>query len=226
MDLKSWTRPSDQFSALASCWPDEAIVMAECPQKNVLARAADLPDIRPEAQEGNDPQGETPPPDASGQKQPGVSPWRRGHCIAQSGHVRWRRLGQKLRVVVAGAPDVPEGRGPEDWVPEGWGAPDETRDLPTAEAESREIVLWGRQQPGEALWLELRIPNLMSAPDQHPAAHDEEVRDEYVRRCLQVVTYRDAASGRALYHRYTGITYARTEEGDRAFERLEAAPAS
>jgi hypothetical protein len=108
----------------------------------------------------------------------------------------------------------------EAFVPESWGEPDQVRDLSAATTEERDIALWGRRQPGEDLWLEVRIPNLMTEPDQHPTGHGASVEDTFVRRVLQVRTYRDPESAEVLAHRYEGIGYARTDDDDAVYEPL------
>lgn len=196
MELSSWTLPCTDFQAFWSSWPETPLVMAESPRSVVLASTADLP------MSGSD--GET------------MRQWDRGHVFTSRRHVQWRRLGDRVRVVAAA----------DGFQNDAWGRPDEVRSLDAVRTASREIVLWGRRRPGEDLWLELRIPNLMSAPDQHPSGHDASVRNAFVRRCLNVVTYSDETNGQVLHHRYTGLTYARTGEDDAVFEPVEPADAS
>lgn len=137
---------------------------------------------------------------------PSDAAWAAGDCFTEGWHVTWRRLGERVRVVACGPAPLPEAR---------WGEPHATLDLSGAEAEARQVVLWGRRNPGEELWIELRIPNLMTPPRQHPQGHDDHVAEDYVRRTLHVTTYRDPATRALLVHRYTGLGYASTDSQGR-----------
>lgn len=141
--------------------------------------------------------------------------WSRGHCFTEAWHLRWRRLGTTVRLVGYGP--VPT-RGD-------WGEPDAERSLGDLDTEPRSAVLWGRQEEGEEMWLELRIPNVMMPPAQHPSGHDppEQVRSgaSHVRRVLQFVTYCSPGPGAMDFHRYVGVGYARSDAGDTTFEATE-----
>jgi len=138
-----------------------------------------------------------------------IATWRRGHVFTEDGHARWRRLGQSIRVVSAGGP-----------VPDSWEAPAHAKDLDFARVEMRDVVLWGRRQPGEKLWIEVRIPNLMTEPSHHPSDHGKAHADQHVRRVLTVATYRHPDSADVLFHRYQGLSYARTDEDDVVYDSL------
>ena len=131
--------------------------------------------------------------------------WTAGDCFTADWHVTWRRLGGRVRVVACGPAPLPKA----------WGDPHATLDLGGAEAEERRVVLWGRRNAGEDLWIELRIPNLMTPPRHHPAGHDAAVAEDTVRRALHVTTYRDPETRALLLHRYTGLGYARTDDEGR-----------
>jgi hypothetical protein len=138
--------------------------------------------------------------------------WRQGHCFTPDWHLRWRRLGTSVRLVGFGP--VP-GRS-------GWGEPAAERSLDDLETTARSAVLWGKRQPGEQMWLELRIPNVMTPPTQHPQGHgpsDDEVGESVVRRVLQMVTYRVPGQDSGDFHRYVGLGYAPSGEEDETFEK-------
>ncbi|MFB6274113.1 MAG: hypothetical protein ABEL51_14580 [Salinibacter sp.] len=141
--------------------------------------------------------------------------WRRAHIFTTDWHLRWHRLGSQIRAVAIG--EVPTAGG--------WDEPDATLDLEDAETSEREVVLWGRRQAGEKMWLELRIPNLMTPPKQHPSGHGGGFGDEHVRRTLRFVAYQDASTGRTVIFRFAGIGYARTDGEDTTFEVLSGADA-
>jgi hypothetical protein len=134
----------------------------------------------------------------------------RGHCFTADWHLHWRRLGARVRLVGMG--EVPGASG--------WGEPQSAQDLGAYDAEENRVVLWGRREPEETMWLELRIPNLMVPPRQHPADHGPESLDRSLRRFLRVVTYRDA-TGRACFHRYAGVGYAAVDPEDSTFDVLD-----
>ena len=137
----------------------------------------------------------------------------RGHCFTADWHVRWRRLGAQVRLVGMGT--VPGASA--------WGEPQSTRDLTSFDASEDRIILWGRRQPEEVMWLELRIPNVMMPPEQHPADHGPEHPSRPIRRFLRVVTYRDP-TGRARFYRYTGLGYAEVDADDSTFDLLDDSP--
>lgn len=140
--------------------------------------------------------------------------WRRGHCFTEEWHLRWHRLGTAVRLVGFGS--VPERSE--------WGDPAAERSLEDLNAEPRSVVLWGQQEEGEEMWLELRIPNVMTPPTQHPSGHapTEQMQLEagQVRRVLQFVTYRSPDPSATDFHRYLGVGYARSDDEDTTFDVL------
>ena len=187
MDLTSWTLPHDALDLLPEVLPSEALVMASSPRHVALTTLGDIDAL------------------------PAASLWPaydQGHVFTNDWHIRWRNLGDRTRVVVAG--DAP--------LPGSWESLEATRDLAGADTEALQVILWGRNQPHDGLWIELRIPNLMSSPDQHPADHAAAVDDAYVRRYLQAVTYRDANTASTLFTRYTGLAYAASSDDDTVFD--------
>jgi hypothetical protein len=162
--------------------------MAERARQVVLSRAEDAPDEE----------------------------WRKGHLFTEDWHLRWRRLGDRVRVVALGS-DSSTGDFPST---DSWGESEATRSLEDLDSTAREVVLWGRRQAGDEMWLELRIPNLMTPPEQHPRGHGEAHSDEHVRRTLRVVAYREPDTGEAVMSRYVGIGYKETDADDRTFETL------
>lgn len=144
--------------------------------------------------------------------------WRQGHLFTEDWHLSWRYLGERVRIVALGAESSANSPLPTDT----WGEPGATVDLGDLKTNTREVVLWGRRQPGDEMWLELRIPNLMTPPEQHPQDHGEAHSDEHVRRTLRFVAYREPGTGEAVMSRYIGIGYKRTDGDDRTFEPLSA----
>jgi hypothetical protein len=201
MILRSWTRPAAGADALLRDGPADALLLADSPHLVALTRLDALPGPSFTEALPDDPQS--------------AQSWRQGHVFTPEGHLQWRRLGQQIRVVTSG-----EAAG--EWVPDTWGEPAAETDLRGADTDERTVVLWGRRRAGEDFWLELRVSQFMTAPVHHPPGHGEEVADEYVRRALQVRTYRDATSQEVLHHRYLDLTYAKTDEDDTIFEPVEA----
>lgn len=183
LHARSWTLPAETWEAQWPHWPAESLLMAERADQVVLAYLRDAP----------------------------AKDWKQGHLFTAAWHVRWRRLGAHVRVVLLG--DLPE--------PAGWGAPDERLDLTNALEESRQLVLWGVRSANEDFWIELRMPYIMHEPLLHPAGPAAPGSAAYVRRRLEVITYRDAADGRLLLHRYTGLGYAATGEQGRELIPLD-----
>lgn len=184
MTASSWTFPRKKWAGLDT-HQTSSILLAERAHQVVLSRAGDAPEAE----------------------------WRRGHVFTSEWHLRWRRLGDRVRAVAIGA--VPAASH--------WDEPDASLDLDDTEASERQVVLWGRRQPGEGMWLELRIPNLMTPPTQHPSGHGEGFGDEHVRRTLRLTEYQDPSTGRTMIFRYSGIDYARTDGEDTTFEPLSGA---
>lgn len=177
MHLRSWDlSPSDWAERWNADWPPESLLLAERPDQVVLCNKTDVP--APEAT------------DAA----PG---WMRGHLFTGAWHVRWRRLGGRVRVAAFGTP------GALDALPD----PRATLDLSEAEPEERSVALWGAKQEGEDFWLELRIPHVMRAPHLHP--YGEDPPQGAARRRLSVLVYR-ADDHRVLAQRLTGLRYAAT----------------
>lgn len=191
MVVYSWTLPVTQWEAYWQQRPtrEGMLVLAERTDQVVLTASGE------EAAQG---------------------PWRRGHLFDASTYVRWRLLGDRVRVVATGTVDaVP------DHLPEDWPAPEDTLQLSDAEAVEVPVVLWGRQEPGEAHWLELQLPKIMTAPVHHPPplnGSGEGLR----RRMLRVVHYREAATGRVLFQRYTGLVTAHNDADDTRLDPLAA----
>lgn len=182
MNLRSWTLSQDDWTFSEDAPPD-AIFLAEGLRTTALSRYGDRPD----------------------------ADWRQGHVFTDAWHVRWRRLGHQVRVVVAGAPPA--------LVPEG--APGHTLDLSTANTAPYQYILWGRRNAGESFWLELRIPHFMEPPHDHPAEHGDEVAGTAVRRLLRSVRYLDPDTGATVFERFTGLTYAASNEDDTTFELID-----
>ena len=186
MNVRSWLLSHDDWSAVGGLGGlDEGLVMAERPRHVVLTRRGDLPD----------------------------ADWRRGHCFTEDWHLRWRRLGDAVRLV--GMWPVPDRSG--------WGEPDAEQSLTGEDATPRSAVLWGRQEEGEEMWIELRIPNLMTPPTQHPSEHEPGAPGliddaDHVRRVLHFVTYSANGAAAPALHRYVGIGYARSDADDTTFE--------
>jgi hypothetical protein len=106
----------------------------------------------------------------------------------------------------------------------GWGETDAEQSLASEDATARSAVLWGKREEGEEIWLELRIPNLMTAPTQHPSDHEPSSGPEamggarHVRRVLHFVTYPAGDATTPDLHRYVGLGYARSDADDTTFE--------
>lgn len=144
---------------------------------------------------------------------PGDQPWTAydaGHVFTATWHAKWRRLGTSVRVVLAGPVSVP---GP-------WPEPDHTRSLDGHDTEAVRLVLWGRQQNDEALWVELRVPHLMSPPDQQPSGHvgGADLAGGYRRRVLEGTTYRHPDTQAVFFTRYQRLRYAASDANDAVFE--------
>lgn len=137
--------------------------------------------------------------------------WYRGHCFTADWHLRWRRMGRVVRAV---------GLGPVP-VRSDWPEPDAKRSLEEFDAEARSLTLWGKRQPGEAMWLELRIPNVMEPPTQHPEDYGTNIPDELLRRVLQVVTYEGPGGEAEVFHRYVGLGYAQSDDEETTYEILD-----
>jgi hypothetical protein len=74
------------------------------------------------------------------------------------------------------------------------------------------------------MWLELRIPNVMTPPEQHPRDHApsaDALDGTHVRRVLQMVTYRVPGPDQGDFHRYVGLGYAQSDEADTTFEEAD-----
>jgi len=135
--------------------------------------------------------------------------WSRADVFTPDWNLRLRRLGGTVRAV---------GAGPVPGV-ESWDEPAVTESLDEATESLDQIVLWGRQNAGESLWLELRIPHLMTTENHlHPKDHGSRHRNQMVRRCLQVVRYDH--DGEVLFHRYTRLRYARADSDDTTFQMI------
>lgn len=184
MDVRSWLLPREDWLGVSA--RDKGLVMAERPQQVVLGRPGDLPDAE----------------------------WPLGHCFTEEWHLRWRRLGDTVRLV---------GMGPVPGRPE-WGDPDTEQSLAGEDATPRSAVLWSKQEEGEEMWLELRIPNLMTPPTQHPSGHEPPSGPEamdgarHVRRVLHFVTYPSGDAATPDLHRYVGLGYGRSDANDTTFE--------
>ncbi len=137
--------------------------------------------------------------------------WTRADVFTSEWNFRFRRLGDAMRVVAAGP--VP-GAGT-------LGEPDREVSLGEAEADPKHIMLWGRRNAGEAMWIELRVPHLMTADaGLHPDGHGKEHSDQMVRRRL-VVARHEGDEG-SFFHRYTGLSYAKTGPDDTFLEPLSS----
>lgn len=136
-------------------------------------------------------------------------PWRRIDVFTPDWNLRLQRLGETVRAVAAGSvPGV-----------SAWDAPDATESLEEATPHNAQAVLWGRQNEGESMWLELRIPHLMTPHNHlHPDGHGEEHASQKVRRCLSLIRYEQ--DGEPCFHRYTGLSYAETDAEDTTFDAL------
>ena len=140
--------------------------------------------------------------------------WR-GHAFTAGWHAQWRRLGTSVRLVVLGAAPL------ADALPE----PDEGRTLDLANAEVQEDrhLLWGQRMPGEAFWLESRVPHVMQPPTLHPSAEPGGGlgSERPQRRALTLLRYIDPDDGRLLLLRYTGLVLLPVSESG---ELLDAVP--
>ncbi|WP_157621214.1 calponin homology domain-containing protein [Salisaeta longa] len=136
-------------------------------------------------------------------------PWTRIDAFTEDWNLRVRRMGGQVRAVAAGA--VP---GLEDW-----GPPHSEESLDDAQSSDARAILWGRQNEGETLWLELRVPHLMTPSNHlHPQGHDAAHRNRMIRRYLTIVRYE--RNGRPCFQRYTGVAYAETDAEDKTFAPL------
>lgn len=133
--------------------------------------------------------------------------WNHADVFTPDWTLRVQRLGAQVRVVAAGpVPGL-----------DAWGKPDATTSLAEATPHNAKAVLWGRQNEGESLWLELRVPHLMTADNHlHPRDHGDAHADDMVRRFLNVVRYE--RNGQTCFHRYTGLAYATADEDDTTFD--------
>jgi len=133
--------------------------------------------------------------------------WTRADVFTSEWNFRLRRLGDSVRMVAAGpVPGV-----------ESLGDADRQQSLSEAEAEKKHIVLWGRRNAGEAVWLELRVPHLMTADTGlHPEGHGGEHSDQMIRRRLVVARHEDGNG--SLFHRCAGLSYAKTNADDTFLE--------
>jgi len=191
MIVRSWTRSFDDWAGLGP-WADGALVMAERAEDVVLARASDLPE------------GE----------------WYRGHCFTADWHLRWRQMGERVRLVGLGPVPPQEDSPQEDSLQEDWPEPEAKRSLEDYDRTPRSLTLWGKRRPGEAMWLELRIPNVMAPPSQHPEEHRPGETDDLLRRVLQVVTYEAPGGEDEVFHRYLGLGYAQSDDEETTYDVL------
>ena len=134
--------------------------------------------------------------------------WYRGHCFTADWHLQWRRMGNAVRAVALGpVPAVND-----------WPDPIAEQSLEEYDTEARSLTLWGKRQPGDAMWLELRIPNVMRPPTQHPAGHGTEQEDDLLRRVLHVVTYEGPGGDADVFHRYVGLGYVRSDDEETTYD--------
>lgn len=139
--------------------------------------------------------------------------WTRMDVFTEEWDLRVQRLGSQARVVAAGP--VPG--------TDTWGEPAASQPLGEASTETRHALLWGRRNEGESMWIELRIPHLMTAGDQlHPEGHGQAHTDKMVRRRLRIVRHTDPHGGEVLFQRYAGLDYARTDADDTSIEPISA----
>jgi hypothetical protein len=71
------------------------------------------------------------------------------------------------------------------------------------------------------MWLELRIPNVMEPPTQHPEDHGAEASGDLLRRVLHLVTYEAPGGAADVFHRYVGLGYARSDEEETTYDVLD-----
>jgi len=139
--------------------------------------------------------------------------WTRMDVFTEEWNLRVQRLGAQARVVAAGP--VPGA--------DTWGTPADTLSLEETITELRHALLWGRRNEGEPMWIELRIPHLMTAADRlHPDGHGQSHMDQMVRRCLRIVRHAELEGGNVFFQRYAGLSYARTDADDTTLDLLSA----
>lgn len=115
--------------------------------------------------------------------------------------LRWRRVEDRLWLVVAGELDLSGLVGPDAEPPLAW--KQETAESIGWDGKSsdrQELLLWGTDYQGNNDWAELRIPRLLHypvTPEKKPRLKREHAR-------LQVTTYPDAV-GRTVLWRRSGL---------------------
>lgn len=135
-------------------------------------------------------------------------PWSRVDVFNADWNLRVHRMGTQIRAVAIGqVPGI-----------DTWGEPDAQTSLQEAEAQTTRVVLWGRKNPGESMWLELRVPHLMTVENRlHPDGHGADSDSKMVRRYLTMVRYEEGEEG----YRYTGLQYAHGNEEDSTFDPVK-----
>ena len=128
----------------------------------------------------------------------GLEELRQQDCISGSAfggaaELRWRKVGDKLRLVFIAEADLAELSPTVQWKYE------QTEvDRCQGPPDSRSILLWGTRYLGDHRWTEARIPRFLSYPsDPEPGGDFEHVR-------LHFVEYRDGR-GRIVIQRRTCV---------------------
>lgn len=115
--------------------------------------------------------------------------------------LRWRRVEDRLWLVVAGELDLSGLVGPDDGQLLSWQEETaETIGWDGKSSDRQELLLWGTDYQGNNDWAELRIPRLL----HYPVMPEKKAKLKREHTRLQVTTYQDAV-GRIVLWRRSGV---------------------